>query len=761
MQGQLGLDRKKPVITVIPNEDGTLLKVYLGFLVYKIIPNDKASFLYRLLVGELAANLRISIAQLIVAFDFSRVTIMRYRDAVETSQGNEIELFEKLQGYHRKNTKLTLNVEHYIIERFPVIYAENKTRFNKQLRIEIEERFNVELSRESVRRIITPIRKQIDQSEITAEKVEERTSQTVAATVESESQEQEITDNHGVNDETVSATETSIEIFETCDSSDTHPSYYVDKEKTGDFFAHAGVLVLNFWIDNFLCSIEKWHSVFLQWIYQILLGSINFEQCRYMVRNELSRLIGKSALSVSASRLMLKEISEKHLKECLKQIFDASLNCIRYRWEDKPYYFYIDGHFDPYYGQLEILKGWNCILNRCMKGCNHYVIHDSQGYPLFKELKDNFDDFRIFLKNVLEKMKSFMGDIPFGIVFDRGGFAEDLFLHYNEAGIYFITWEKFFDIDKESELDFNSPVIIEREINEVGNYKQIDYLCAETTYRVGDKLRCRKIVIRTEEKESDDTINYFYASILTNDPQINHQHLLERMLGRFTNQENDFKYEKKHFGLDSITSYASLPEKSIQAEIDKKKGQHEALKQQQKEIKTRIEKLYNDLGVKRLTKKRIERIRNDKENPVEYEKLNQILSVKPQLEHLQALIPKEEKKMKRLEKIEAKGYIQLDYRRKLVLDHVKFMARNSFYDAIMEFRKYYTNLRDLHVVFRKLICSAGIIEENDDSLTVTLICPYFEGRALEAIKYFLEALNKQKPILLDGSKRKLMFDVSS
>ena len=307
MQGQLGLDRKKPVITVIPNEDGTLLKVYLGFLVYKIIPNDKASFLYRLLVGELAANLGISIAQLIVAFDFSRVTIMRYRDAVETSQGNEIELFEKLQGYHRKNTKLTLNVEHYIIERFPVIYAENKTRFNKQLRIEIEERFNVELSRESVRRIITPIREQIDQSEITAEKVEERTSQTVAATVESESQEQEITDNHGVNDETVSATETSIEIFETCDSSDTHPSYYVDKEKTGDFFAHAGVLVLNFWIDNFLCSIEKWHSVFLQWIYQILLGSINFEQCRYMVRNELSRLIGKSALSVSASRLMLKK----------------------------------------------------------------------------------------------------------------------------------------------------------------------------------------------------------------------------------------------------------------------------------------------------------------------------------------------------------------------------------------------------------------------------------------------------------------------
>ncbi len=89
------------------------------------------------------------------------------------------------------------------------------------------------------------------------------------------------------------------------------------------------------------------------------------------------------------------------------------------------------------------------------------------------------------------------------------------------------------------------------------------------------------------------------------------------------------------------------------------------------------------------------------------------------------------------------------------------MARNIFYDAIVEFRKYYTNLRDLHVVFRKLICSAGIIEENSDMITITLLCPYFEGKILRAVQQFLAILNQQHPIFLDGSNRKLTFQVTS
>lgn len=748
MQGQLGLDYKNPVITIEPLEDGKSLMVYIGFRFYKIIPNDKSSIQYRLLVGQLAFC-GFSIARLIEIFGFSRVTIMRYREAIETSN-DEAELFERLQGYHCQKTKLTFEVECYIRARFPVIYKDNKTSFNKQLRIELEEKFGIAISREAVRRVITPIREQLDQDEVTAKEIEVENQQSDSGKNEEVNTTDLNTLSDSINEEIADCTSTDSDSVSPADNKQDH------------YFLHAGVLVLNLWITNLLCGVKKWNRVFFQWMYQIFLGAINFEQARYLVRSELSYFIGKSALSVSGSRLLLSNLSQHHLKACLQQIFEVNVNGLQYRWHDRPYYFYIDGHFDPYYGKLEILKGWNCLLNRTMKGSNHYAIHDSQGYPLFKELKDNFDDFRKFLKDILAKMKSFMTEVPFGIVFDRGGFAEDLFCHYDKSGVYFITWEKFFDINKESDLDFTSKVIIEREFNEVGQYKLFEYKCAETTYRLGAQFRCRKIVLYTEEEDSNGLKSDFYASILTNDPSINHQRLLELMLGRFSHQENDFKYEKKHFGLDAITSYASLPEQSIQAQIDQKKGQLEALKQHQHDLKNKRQQLYDELGIKRLTRKRIERIESDKEvNPRNYENMHNLRSMQPQIQQLQIQIPQEEKKLKRLEKIEAKGYIQLDYRQKLLLDHVKFMARNIFYDAIAEFRKYYTNLRDLHVVFRKLICSAGIVEENSNMITITLLCPYFEGKTLSAVQQFLEILNQQHPIFLDGSNRKLTFQVTS
>ena len=170
MQGQLGLDYKKPVITIEPLGDGKSLMVYIGFRFYQIIADDKTSIQYRLLVGQLAWA-GFSIARLIEYFGFSRVTIMRYREAIETSN-DEAELLDRLRGYHCLKTKLTFAVAGYIRERFPVIYKDNKRSFNKQLRNELEEKFGSAISREALRRIITPIREQLAQDEVTEQAIE-------------------------------------------------------------------------------------------------------------------------------------------------------------------------------------------------------------------------------------------------------------------------------------------------------------------------------------------------------------------------------------------------------------------------------------------------------------------------------------------------------------------------------------------------------------------------------------------------------------
>jgi hypothetical protein len=250
----------------------------------------------------------------------------------------------------------------------------------------------------------------------------------------------------------------------------------------------------------------------------------------------------------------------------------------------------------------------------------------------------------------------------------------------------------------------------------------------------------------------------FYASILTNDPTITAQRMVELMTGRWSCQENDFRYEKKHFGLDQITSYDVLPPESIQGRIDEQKGHLEALKKNLAESRDQRQQLLAQLGIKRLTKKAKARIEKDADrDPQPYQRMQALQALQPKLQELSLQISRLEKKIKRLEKIEAKGYVRLDYRKKQLFDHLRFTARNIFYNAIAEFRTYYTNLRDLHVVFWKLVRSSGYIKIAKGKIIVTLICPFFEGRVRRALERFLEALNAKEPVLLDGSRRQIVF----
>ncbi len=136
-------------------------------------------------------------------------------------------------------------------------------------------------------------------------------------------------------------------------------------------------------------------------------------------------------------------------------------------------------------------------------------------------------------------------------------------------------------------------------------------------------------------------------------------------------------------------------------------------------------------------------------------------ALQSKLRQLQAQITQQQKKIKRLEKIEKKGYVKLDYRKKQILDHIKFTTRNIFYDAISDFKFHYSNLRDLHVVFWKLVRSPGSIKYDKEQISVTLYCPFFKGRSLDAVQKFIEMLNNKKTMLLDNSNRNIVFHIKS
>ena len=775
MQGQFGLDKKNPIITIQITEDGKNLLVYIGFVFYAFVANDKKSVQYRLLVGQLALA-GFSIASLMRVFGFSRPTIMHYRDVVETTS-DETELFAILRGYHFEKTKLSPNVEVYIKARFATVYRDNRASYNSQLRDEVLQKFGIKLSAEALRQVIAPLRQQFDgkqqtEAEISCELDQPQPESASVPILPADSEVAQL----GFDDLLCGAVNISDDNAFDGNALDEIPSPQFtascsqlatasnvpEDSNNGELHLHAGLLVLNLWLVDFAAGFKNWLAPFLQWLYQIFAGAVNLEKTRYLCYNELTRFIGQPAARVSQSRLILKELAHKFFGKCLQMLFEVNLEFIVKYLKNKCCYFYIDGHFDPYYGITEILKGWCCILNRAMKGTNHYTIHDTQGYLIAKELKDCFEDFRAYLKQAIPKIKSFLPGVPFGIVFDRGGFAEDMFVHFDAEGVYFFSWEKYFDIKKESGLKFDSTVTIKREINKVGHFKRIVFNCAETSYRLGETFSCRKLVIYTEKVEKNGQKSDFYAGILTNDPHASHQMIVELMTGRWGCQENDYKYQKKHFGLDQITSYDVTPVQSIKPLIDQKKGLFEALKQEHADGQAKIDQLYGQLGVKRLTKKRAQFIEKEADNnPQRFEAMLQLRAFQPKVQQLQAQLGQQENKIKRLQKIENKGYVKLDYRKKQIFDHVRFAARNVFYNAIAEFRQHYCNLRDLHVVFWKLVRSPGYIQYEKEQINVTLYCPIFKGSVLAAVETFLEKLNENKPVLLDGSNRKIVFYIKS
>jgi hypothetical protein len=740
MQGILGLHPRKPYLYVEFIESKNVLNIYWGIQHFTTIANDPDSFEYRHLVARLAmANIFLStIAE---AFEIDARTVKRYRNVLENSSTDQ-EMFDNLMGLHRKKTKLTPEVTIYIELRFRAIYPENRKNYNKTIRQEVQERFDIKLSTEAVRQVIAPIREQLDATANQTNDESENTTQ--VETIENTNQTA-ITENEILPQEPEVIEVEAIEI---------------PQQGTGrdDFFQCAGLLVLNAWVQSFFVTIKDQRACLIQWLYQIFWGAVNFEQARYWPRHEIETFTATTSIGVSRSREILGQIAYQEFDAYVQQLFEINLSFLSEPLEPhKVIYYYIDGHFDPYYGEVKILKGWSNLMHRAHPGTEHYVVHNIYGDPVFTEVTDFFLDFREYIEALLPRLQSFSRQSTQqtnGLIFDRGAFSELLFGRFDRAGVCFITWEKDFKVPDESQMEFTDSLTLLQPRNEVGDYTEevIDYL--ETSYLATDGYTCRKFIIRRKTSEG-----YFYASILSNDRQTHPESIITLILTRWC-QENDFKYQKKHFGLDQITAY-DFEQVPLASQIQIQNGTCEALEKQVEDLKQQRSQLLEQLGCKRLTKKKRDQINNAvPSNNAHLSILTQIDHIDGQLKKIQKLLTKEKNKLKRLKKIETNEYYRLDLRKKQIFDQLRLIARNIFYRAIDEFQAFYPNLRDLHQVFRDLTRSPGFIDFEKNQVVVQLVCN-FTGRALKAVEKFCQALNAKSVKFIDGSDRPIIFKVHS
>lgn len=169
LQAILGTDKKNPMFAVYRDAEKGELHVYYGFELLEVVPDDKSSPRFKLMVAQLY-NAGVKGITLVEVFRVDPKFMRRWGRALKS--GDPETLVKALQG--RGPRKLTPEIKAYIKRRFPVLYEENPRNYSSRLRGEILEIFNVRLSGEGLRlhfRQLKAERQNADESEDRPEEI--------------------------------------------------------------------------------------------------------------------------------------------------------------------------------------------------------------------------------------------------------------------------------------------------------------------------------------------------------------------------------------------------------------------------------------------------------------------------------------------------------------------------------------------------------------------------------------------------------------
>lgn len=155
LQAILGTDKKNPMFAVYRDVKKKELHVYYGFELLEVVPDDKTSPRFRLMVAQLY-NAGVKGLTLIDVFEVDPKSMRKWGRALKS--GDPEALVKALQPVGPR--KLTLEIRAYIKRRFPILYTENPRNYIARLRQEISNIFDVQISGEGLRPLLNELKEQ-------------------------------------------------------------------------------------------------------------------------------------------------------------------------------------------------------------------------------------------------------------------------------------------------------------------------------------------------------------------------------------------------------------------------------------------------------------------------------------------------------------------------------------------------------------------------------------------------------------------------
>jgi hypothetical protein len=727
LQPDLGTDKRNPVFSVCrPAGTPPSLHVYYGAELLEVVPEDRQHPAFKLLVARLY-NAGVNGLALQRSFHVDRKTMQRWGRALQSGDAEQLVRALAGRGGHRK---LTPEIRSFVCVRFPEIYEESRAGYSQRLRAEIERVFGVRLSGECLRPLLKSLRAELRQ-ELSGPAAQSGTENRETACLC-------VPEPPALMPGEVPAKPLSV-------APAVPPPPGIRKESpvlplpapapVVGFCHHLGVLLFS----AVLLGVEKevaasgW--LLQQWLAALLLGAVNIEQTKPLDFEDLRRLLGRTLRSRFPQRRQLAELASGSTVSQLLS-FNAQLVGAAQRRD-----FYFDPHTKHYTGMQNVLKGWCARIRWADKVLHSDFFHTAAGQPVYLECADNYQDMRQRFAAMLPRFRQAVGlpaDAVATCVIDRGIFSQDVFAQAVEAPDYhLITWEKNFKPGQGGPKQPSGQYVLERTRNHAQDKRIYRFEYLDQDWAKNPKMR--QLIVRATNPQ-ERTVE---VGVLTDDRQRAASEIIYLMFNRWT-QENDFKHLDEHFGINQITSYASVAYERLQDQVQQKQvksGAYKALEQKAAQLKSQLSKLL--LSQHQHPRKSVQRT-------------ERIAALTKDLAQAQQDQVKTQKEVSRLEVLIEQQMVRLDTRNKRLLDSLKLIARNAFYQALQPFKSAYNNYRDDHELFRNLTQADGVLSESADQVEAYLLPTVNYPPALEKIvSGLLTEINGKDPKIPDGSGRRL------